>query len=160
MDRPIRIARFISIDFKNGIGKSCFTTFCQKRNTLGPPRLLPGWSTVLRKFWWLEMPADWGGVEGFGGLVGAVVFFAFGKIGKLRWLLAVAAARETALERGATALRRFALSALGAWATGQGRGRCAGHAFHHASSASTAAEQRLAQRLPQRLRAAYQELDG
>lgn len=58
------------------------------------------------------MPADLDGVEDFDGLVGAGVFFAFGKIWQLRWLLTVATAWETALKRGTTTLGRFAFRIL------------------------------------------------
>lgn len=50
------------------------------------------------------MFADSGGVKCFGSLVGASVFFAFDKIGELRWLLAVATTREAAMKRQATTI--------------------------------------------------------
>ncbi len=80
------------------VGRCFAQHLTKKRKTLEPHGIPPGRLGVLRKLRGLEMLADMGGVEGFGGFAGAVFHVAFGKIGELRCLLAVAKAGETALK--------------------------------------------------------------
>ena len=115
---------------------------------------------MLRKLWGLEMFAEGGGKEGLRGFVGAGICFAFGKIGQLRWLLAVATAGEAALERRTATLGRFAVGIVWGRAAERGGGGRTAHGRHHASTASATAKQRLVQRLPQGLRAENSKMDG
>jgi hypothetical protein len=132
-----------------------FQHFTKKNGHSNRHGIPPGWSGVLRKLWGLEMLADMGGVEGFGGFVGAGIFFAFGKIGQLGWLLAVAKAGETALEWHATTLRRFAVRIAG-----QGGGGRTAHGGNATCITPTAANHCGCQRLPHGLRAENSKLNG
>jgi hypothetical protein len=78
----------------------------------------------------------------------------------MRWLLAVAKAGETALERGATAIGGIAAAFIARRGTGKGRSSCTCHCSRNAGNDTATAKQRPAQRLPHGLRTEHCELDG